>query len=409
MKIAVVGGGASGMMAAYTASLYADVTLFEKNSYFGAKLNITGKGRCNLTNDCTVQELINNTVKNGKFLYSAFSAFNADDTKTFFEKAGVPLKTERGNRVFPVSDNAKDITGALKTLIHRSKVKTVFKEVTSVTEDNGAVKGVIVNGQEHLFDKVIIATGGMSYNKTGSTGDGYLFARKLGHTVTPLSPSLVPIYADGDIPKRLEGLSLKNISVVFYKDNKKVYSDFGEMLFTSRGVSGPVILSASSHLDRKETFPYRLFIDLKPALDFDTLNKRILSDFSDNINRDFSNSLSKLLPSKLIPVIIDLSGISPDKKVNLITKEERERLCLLLKNFSLSITGFYPINDAIITSGGVSAKEINPKTMESKIIKGLYFCGEIIDVDAYTGGFNLQIAWSTGFCAGTHSAREDLK
>ncbi|MBQ7623913.1 MAG: (d)CMP kinase [Clostridia bacterium] len=409
MRIAVIGGGASGMMAAYSAAPFAEVVLFEKNSGCGAKLNITGKGRCNLTNNCPVPELIGNTVKNGKFLYSAFSGFDSGKAMELFEKLGVPLKTERGNRVFPVSDNAKDVTGALKTALHRSGVKIIHAEVTDVYAESGVVKGVIASGKKTPFDKVIVASGGVSYPKTGSTGDGYRFALKLGHTVSSLTPSLVPLYVEGSIPGRLEGLSLKNISITVSKGSEKIYSDFGEMLFTSRGVSGPMILSASSHLGRKDTFPYTLSIDLKPALDFDTLDKRILNDFKENINRDFSNSLSKLLPSKLIPVFIDTCGISPDKKVNNITKAERETICRSLKDFRLTLSGFYPISDAIITSGGVSVKEIDPKTMESKLIKGLYFCGEVIDVDAYTGGFNLQIAWSTGRCAGLSAAKGETK
>ncbi len=408
MKIAVVGGGASGMTAAYFASLSgADVTLFEKKPFCGCKLNITGKGRCNLTNNCSVDELIKNAVRNGRFLYSALSDFNSQDTMAFFEKAGVPLKTERGNRVFPVSDNAKDVSGALKTLMHRSGVKICYSRVTDIFFEKGKVTALNADGKRFDFDRIILATGGLSYPKTGSDGDGYIFAEKAGHTVTELSPSLVPLYAEGDIPARLEGLSLKNVSVSVFKNGKKVYSDFGEMLFTSSGVSGPIILSASSRLGRKDTFPYDLTIDLKPALDNETLDKRILSDFSEFINRDFQNSLSKLLPSKIIPVIIELSGISPSKKINAITKTEREKLVSLLKNFPLKITGFYPIEEAIVTSGGVSVKEIDPKTMQSKKVKGLYFCGEIIDIDSYTGGFNLQSAWATGHTAGVSAAVED--
>ena len=409
MNIAVVGGGASGMMAAISAAQNnAQVTLFERNTLCGIKLNITGKGRCNVTNNCDINSLVLNTVKNGRFLYSAFTAFDSQSAIDFFEKAGASLKTERGNRVFPISDNAKEISGALKNVMHRLGVKVITSRVVSLEEESGKITGLYAGGVFYHFDKVILATGGISYPKTGSDGDGYRFAQKLGHTVTNLKPSLVALKTKGTISETLEGLSLKNVSITIFKDNKSIYNDFGEMVFTHYGVSGPMILSASAHLDRKNTFPYKLVIDLKPALDYDVLDKRILSDFVELKNKDFSNSLSKLLPAKIIPTIVSFSGIPADKKVNAITSEERAKLCNLLKSFTLEITAFESFNEAIITSGGVSVKEIDPKTMESKIIKGLYFCGEIIDVDAYTGGFNLQIAWSTGYCAGTNAAREDV-
>lgn len=409
MNIAVIGGGASGMMAAICAAQNnANVTLFERNSLCGVKLNITGKGRCNVTNNCDINSLVSNTVKNGRFLYSSFSNFDSQAAINFFENAGVNLKTERGNRVFPVSDNAKEISGALKTLMHRLGVKIINSRVKSIKEENGQIKGVTTEIGFTAFDKVILATGGISYPRTGSDGDGHRMAKDLGHTCTALKPSLVALKANSNIPARLEGLALKNVSINIIKDCKSVYTDFGEMVFTHNGVSGPMILSASAHLDRKNTFPYTLNIDLKPALTFEMLDKRIISDFNESKNKDFSNSLNKLLPSKIIPVIIELCGIPSDKKVNAITVAERTSLCNLLKAFPLELIGFGPIDEAIVTSGGISIKEIDPKTMESKIISGLYFCGEIIDVDAYTGGFNLQIAWSTGYSAGLNAARKDV-
>ena len=374
------------------------VTLIERNKILGIKLNITGKGRCNLTNDTDEDGLLKNTVTNGRFLYSAYSAFTPADVKEYFEKLGVPLKTERGDRVFPQSDRAKDISGALITKLKRSGVNIVQARALEILTDEGAVKGVKTDGGIYESDRVILATGGLSYPKTGSSGDGFKMAEKLGHTVTPCRPSLVALRLKGDVPKKLEGLSLKNIKAVL-KDGKgkKLYDDFGEMLFTSNGVSGPVILSMSAHIKGREDLT--LTVDLKPALDEKTLDKRILRDFEENINRDFSNSLGALLPSKLIPVIIELSGIPPFKKVHEITKKEREGLVSLLKGLTFDILGVCGYEEAVVTQGGISVKEINPKTMESKIVKGLYFAGEIIDVDAYTGGFNLQIAWSTAYLA----------
>ena len=374
------------------------VTLIERNKILGIKLNITGKGRCNLTNDTDEDGLLKNTVTNGRFLYSAYSAFTPADVKEYFEKLGVPLKTERGDRVFPQSDRAKDISGALITKLKRSGVNIVQARALEILTEEGAVKGVKTDGGIHESDRVILATGGLSYPKTGSSGDGFKMAEKLGHTVTPCRPSLVALRLKGDVPKKLEGLSLKNIKAVL-KDGKgkKLYDDFGEMLFTSNGVSGPVILSMSAHIKGREDLT--LTVDLKPALDEKTLDKRILRDFEENINRDFSNSLGALLPSKLIPVIIELSGIPPFKKVHEITKKEREGLVSLLKGLTFDISGVCGYDEAVVTQGGISVKEINPKTMESKIVKGLYFAGEIIDVDAYTGGFNLQIAWSTAYLA----------
>ena len=400
MKITVIGGGAAGMMCAALAAENKQnkVTLIERNKILGIKLNITGKGRCNLTNDTDEDGLLKNTVTNGRFLYSAYSAFTPADVKEYFEKLGVPLKTERGDRVFPQSDRAKDISGALITKLKRSGVNIVQARALEILTEEGAVKGVKTDGGIHESDRVILATGGLSYPKTGSSGDGFKMAEKLGHTVTPCRPSLVALRLKGDVPKKLEGLSLKNIKAVL-KDGKgkKLYDDFGEMLFTSNGVSGPVILSMSAHIKGREDLT--LTVDLKPALDEKTLDKRILRDFEENINRDFSNSLGALLPSKLIPVIIELSGIPPFKKVHEITKKEREGLVSLLKGLTFDISGVCGYDEAVVTQGGISVKEINPKTMESKIVKGLYFAGEIIDVDAYTGGFNLQIAWSTAYLA----------
>lgn len=400
MKITVIGGGAAGMMCAALAAENKEnkVTLIERNKILGIKLNITGKGRCNLTNDTDEDGLLKNTVTNGRFLYSAYSAFTPADVKEYFEKLGVPLKTERGDRVFPQSDRAKDISGALITKLKRSGVNIVQARALEILTEEGAVKGVKTDGGIYESDRVILATGGLSYPKTGSSGDGFKMAEKLGHTVTPCRPSLVALRLKGDVPKKLEGLSLKNIKAVL-KDGKgkKLYDDFGEMLFTSNGVSGPVILSMSAHIKGREDLT--LTVDLKPALDEKALDKRILRDFEENINRDFSNSLGALLPSKLIPVIIELSGIPPFKKVHEITKKEREGLVSLLKGLTFDILGVCGYDEAVVTQGGISVKEINPKTMESKIVKGLYFAGEIIDVDAYTGGFNLQIAWSTAYLA----------
>ena len=410
IRVAVVGGGASGMMAACIAAKNgARVTLFERGNICGVKLNITGKGRCNVTNNCDVNTLISNTVKNGRFLYSAFSAFDCQAVMEFFEECGVKLKTERGNRVFPVSDSAKEVSGALRNMMHHLGVKIIKDRILSVKEENGAVCGICgENGAFYECDSVIIATGGMSYPRTGSTGDGYRIAAAVGHTVTQLSPSLVPLVVKGNIPKRLEGLALKNVSLSVVSNSKVIYTDFGEMVFTANGVSGPMVLSASAHMDRKNTFPYDIVIDLKPALSIDVLDKRVLSDFAEVKNRDFANSLGKLLPSKLIPVIIEKSGIPADKKVNSITVEERNRLCGLIKSFKLEATSFGSLDEAVVTSGGISVKEINPRTMESKIVQRLYFCGEVIDVDAYTGGFNLQIAWSTGYCAGTYASGKEV-
>ncbi len=395
-RIAVIGAGASGMMAAgRAAELGGDVTLFEKNTFSGKKLRITGKGRCNVCNDCTVSTVIENVPTNPRFLYTALNAFSPADTKAFFEERGVPLKTERGNRVFPVSDSAEDIVHALRAYTKEHGVHYVPETVRSVhVEGDGFA---VTAAHSAHFDRVIIATGGASYPRTGSTGDGYRFAREMGIEVTALSPSLVPLETVEHDPAEMQGLSLKNtaLEVIDTHSGKCIYRDFGEMLFTHYGVTGPMILSASSHLRCVASGRYVLQLDLKPALDMQTLDARLLSDFGKFANRDFANSLGELLPQKMIPVVIRRCGIDPQKKVNAITRTERRALLELLKGFTLTVKQPRPISEAIITSGGVSVGEVSPKTMEAKKVPGLFFCGEILDVDAYTGGFNLQIAFST--------------
>lgn len=401
MKTIIIGAGAAGLMAACAAGENGDeVILIEKNDRYGKKLSITGKGRCNVTNNAPREELIKNTPVNGRFLYSAFSAFDAFSTMEFFENAGIKLKTERGNRVFPESDKAADIVNALVSEMKKHNLSALRGEVKDVIAQNGVFSHIVLSdGRKISGDRVIIATGGKSYPGTGSTGDGYRFAKSLGHTVTEISPSLVPIETKEDFCREMMGLSLKNTALKLYEGKKEVYSDFGEMLFTHFGVSGPIILSSSAHM-KKRGAEYKIVLDLKPALSDESLDKRILRDFEKYAKKDFANALDDLLPKKMIPVIIRLSGIEPHKTVCEITKEERRRLCHLLKNFEIVVKGFRPISEAIITSGGVKISEINPSTMESKIVKQVYFAGEIIDVDAYTGGFNLQIAFSTGYVAG---------
>ncbi len=402
-KIAVIGGGAAGLMAAGVAyENNAEVTLFEKNPKLGRKLAITGKGRCNLTNNCTENEFLSNVVTNPRFLYSAISAFSPYDTIEFFESRNVKLKTERGNRVFPVSDRAYDIVDSLGS--YASHCKIIHDTVTDIAVKENAVCGIYTGKVFHSFDKVILCTGGASYPLTGSTGDGYKIAARLGHTVIAPHPSLIPIEtADG---YELTGLSLKNVRLNVSLNDKQVFSEVGEMLFTHFGISGPLVLTASALMKHSPLSDYEISIDLKPALDFDTLDKRILSDFEKYKNKNFDNALGDLLPIKLISPIITASGIDKYKKVYAITKEERKKLCSLIKRFPLSPISFRPLEEAIITSGGISVKEINPKTMESKLISGLYFAGEIIDTDALTGGFNLQIAFSTGRCAGISASSE---
>ena len=404
-KIAVIGGGAAGMLAAgYAANLGASVTLFERNTLLGKKLGITGKGRCNVTNNCTPEEFIKNITANGKFLYSAINRFSSADTMAFFEGLGVPLKTERGNRVFPVSDNAVDIVLALKKFCLQNGVRIVTERVTDWIKNEDALIGVVTEKQRHLgFDAFILCTGGVSYPVTGSTGDGYTLAQSVGHTIKPPVPSLVGLTSDSEICAASMGLALKNVAVSVTDTVKKkvIYKDFGEMLFCHFGVSGPMILSASAHLRPMERHRYQLAIDLKPALDMQTLDKRLLSDFEKNKNRNFINAFDALLPAKLREPFIKLTGIAPDKKINTITAEERRRVASLIKALPVSVTGFRPITEAIVTSGGVSVKEIEPQTMRSKKCPNLYFAGEVMDLDAYTGGFNLQIAFATAHAAAT--------
>ena len=398
-RIAVVGGGAAGMLAAGTAlAMGADVTVFEHRDRTLLKLGITGKGRCNLTNNAPVPELIANVVHNQRFLYTAFSAFSAEDTMALFERLGVPLKTERGRRVFPVSDKASDIVRALRG--YAAGAETRFEHVRGLLTESGRVTGVI-GKSEYAFDAVILATGGRSYPVTGSDGSGFALARAAGHTVTPLSPSLVPLTSPSHFCPEMQGLSLKNVGLrIERRDSGKcLYEDFGEMMFTHFGLTGPMILSASAHLQGMDLSTLDAVIDLKPALDEKTLDARLLSDFSKNVNRNFENALGGLLPAKMIAPMLDYVGIPHDKKVNLITREERRALLGALKRFALPLSGFRPIEEAVVTSGGVSVKEVAPKTMMSKLCDGLFFAGEMLDVDAYTGGYNLQIAFSTGYLA----------
>lgn len=402
-KIIIIGGGAAGLIASATAADRGEnVTVIEKNSRPARKVMITGKGRCNVTNACfDLDDLINSVITNKRFMYSAFSSFMPYDTIALIEEMGVPTKIERGNRVFPESDKAVDIVDALVKNAKQNGVKFVEGTVTSFNTENNVIKSVnLADGTVVDGDAFAICTGGLSYQSTGSTGDGYRLAESVGHSITDIEPALISLIASNGFVPKLQGLSLRNISIKLLDGEKEIYSDFGEMLFTHYGVSGPVILSASSHMTHPKEHNYKIVIDLKPALDEQTLDKRIQRDFAENTNKDFINSLSKLLPNKLIPVIVKLSGIEPSEKVNQITKVQRQNLVSLLKNFTVNISDFRPINEAIITSGGVDVKEINPKTMGSKIVDNLYFAGEVIDVDAYTGGFNLQVAFSTGYLCG---------
>ena len=405
--VAVVGGGAAGLMAAITAAeAGATVLLFERNNRTGKKLRITGKGRCNLTNDCDLNTFLANVPSNPRFLYAALSRFGTADTKDFFETLGVPLKTERGNRVFPVSDKAGDVVEALNRKCRALGVQTIFRRVQGLVARDGAVCGVKTSDGVINADAVILCTGGKSYPMTGSDGDGYRFVTDLGHTVTELHPSLVPLVAEGKLCASMQGLSLKNVALCIKQSasGKSVYEDFGEMLFTHFGLTGPLILSASAHLSDIKPGKYTAHIDLKPALDEKTLDLRLRSDFAKYNNRDFVNALDDLLPQKMIEPFVRLCGVDARKKVNSITREERERIVKTMKDIAVPLKGFRPIDEAIITRGGISVKEIDPKTMRSKLVDGLYFAGEIIDVDAYTGGFNLQIAFSTAVAAGVAAA-----
>ena len=402
LKICVIGGGPAGMMAAGTAYLYgADVTIFESMTHLGKKLAITGKGRCNVTNNCTISEFLENVPRNPRFLYGSLNAFSPDDAISHFENLGVKLKTDRGKRVYPESDKAKDIVDAMRR--YASGAKVIYKKVTSIKKSDDGFS--IVAGETHHFDKVIIATGGKSYPLTGSDGSGYKFATKFGHHITEIIPSLIPIESDSPLCSEMQGLSLRNVGIkIVDKNDKVIYTDFGEMLFAHFGVTGPVILSASAHLRDFDIAELTLSIDLKPALDEKTLDARLLSELKEKNNKDFINVLGSLLPTKMISPFIKCTGIDERKKANSITKEERAKILSVLKDFRIPLSKFRPIEEAIVTSGGIDTKEISPKTMESKIVPGLYFAGEVIDVDAYTGGFNLQIAFSTGYLAGKSAA-----
>ena len=413
MKVVVIGGGPAGMMSAISAAKSGDkVVLLEKNNILGKKILITGKGRCNITSSLDIDDFINNIPGNGRFLYSAFENFDNKDIIELLKKEGVSVKEERGNRYFPTSDRAEDVRMALERETKKAGVDVKLNsKVCGIEIEDSRVKSVVLENGKIDADKIILATGGKSYPLTGSNGEGYEIAKALGHTIKDVRGSLVPLIAEKSVCSKMQGLSLRNVGIMLYdiEKDKKIYSDFGEMLFTHFGVSGPTILSGSAHLLRYKDVDKKisdgkivLKIDLKPALSFEQLDARILRDFTEVKNKQFKNSLDKLLPKKMIDVVIDKSKIDPEKHVNEITREERMNLVKLLKCFVVRIDGFRPVDEAIVTAGGISVKEINPKTMESKIVSGLYFAGEIIDVDAYTGGFNLQIAYSTGFTAGKH-------
>jgi predicted Rossmann fold flavoprotein len=401
-ELIVIGGGAAGMMCAYTAaSRGVDTIILEPNRQLGRKVRITGKGRCNLTNNCDVKEFMRNIPGDGRFLYSALNRFSPSDTMAFFEEHGMPVKTERGNRVFPVSDNANDVAGTLTRLCEREGVRIIHTHAKRIHFPNGAVEGVETEDGLIACCAAAVCTGGLSYPLTGSTGDGYAFARATGHTVTLQRPSLVPLESPDAYCAEMQGFSLKNVALSVFEDNKLIFKEQGEMLFTHFGVSGPLVLSASAHIRHLGEKQYRLEIDLKPALDEKKLDLRILRDFEKYANREFKNALCDLEGYTMIPTLIKLSEIPEDLKVNSITREQRMRLLHLLKAFPVAVSGTRPIDEAIVTSGGVCTKEIDPRTMESKLVSGLYFAGEVLDVDGYTGGFNLQIAWSTGYVAGS--------
>ena len=396
----VIGGGAAGMMcSAVAAERGLDVILLEPNKILGRKLRITGKGRCNVTNNCDIREFLNNIPGDGRFLYSALNRLSPRDTMELFESLGLHLKTERGNRVFPVSDNANDVAGTLQRYMNRAGVRVIHSSAMHIITEADTVTGVETCDGVIECRAAVICTGGLSYPLTGSRGAGYKMAQELGHTVTPTRPSLVPLESDDDYCAEMQGFSLKNVTLSAYEDDKLIYKELGEMLFTHFGVSGPLVLSASSHMRRFGEAKYELRIDLKPGLDEKKLDARLLRDFEKYANRDFANSLGDLAGKAMIPVLVRLSGIPAETKVNSITREQRHELLRLLKSFPVSVSGPRPIDEAIVTSGGVSTKEINPRTMQSKLVGGLYFAGEVMDLDAYTGGFNLQIAWSTAYVA----------
>ena len=396
----VIGGGAAGMMCSLIAARRGlDVILLEPNKMLGRKLRITGKGRCNVTNNCDIKNFLTNIPGDGRFLYSALNRLSPRDTMQFFESLGLPLKTERGNRVFPVSDNANDVAGTLARNLERSGVRHIRESANHIIAENGEVTGVKTDSGVISCRAAVICTGGLSYPLTGSTGAGYKMARELGHSIVPCRPSLVPLESDDEYCAQMQGFSLKNVTLSAYENDKLIFRELGEMLFTHFGVSGPLVLSASSHMRNFGSARYRLSIDLKPALDEKKLDARLLRDFEKYANRDFANSLCDLAGRTMIPVLIELSGIPAEEKVNSITRQQRHDLLRLFKEFPISISGPRPIDEAIVTSGGVLTKEINPRTMESKLVSGLYFAGEVMDIDAYTGGFNLQIAWSTAYVA----------
>lgn len=408
-SIIVIGGGGAGLIAAITAARHgAQVTLIERNQKVGRKLYITGKGRCNVTNNSSSQEVLKHIPRNSRFLTSAITRFPPSEIMEYFESQGVPMKTERGNRVFPVSDRSSDVIDALFMNLRKSGINIVEDRVTDIMEENGRVVGVKTEHSMYAASKVILATGGMSYPLTGSTGDGYHMAEALGHTIVPLVPSLIPLISLGDECQRMQGLALRNISIKVKNQKKKVvFEEQGELLFTHFGLSGPLILSASAHMHDFRTDRYSIFIDLKPALDEQTLDARLLREFSENSNRAYRNILEKLVPKSMVPVLVMKTGIPSDTPANSITKGQRRQLLETLKSFRIDISGPRPLAEAVVTCGGIKVNEVDPKTMESKLIDGLYFAGEILDVDAYTGGFNLQIAWSTGYAAG-HAAGESI-
>lgn len=396
----VIGGGAAGMMCSLIAARRGlDVILLEPNKMFGRKLRITGKGRCNVTNNCDIKDFLTNIPGDGRFLYSALNRLSPRETMQFFESLGLPLKTERGNRVFPVSDNANDVAGTLARNLERSGVRHIRESAKHIITENGEVTGVKTDSGVISCRAAVICTGGLSYPLTGSTGAGYKMARELGHSIAPCRPSLVPLESDDEYCAQMQGFSLKNVTLSAYENDKLIFRELGEMLFTHFGVSGPLVLSASSHMRNFGSAKYRLSIDLKPALDGKKLDARLLRDFEKYANRDFANSLCDLAGKTMIPVLVELSGIPAEEKVNSITRQQRHDLLRLFKEFPISISGPRPIDEAIVTSGGVLTKEINPRTLESKLVSGLYFAGEVMDIDAYTGGFNLQIAWSTAYVA----------
>ena len=407
-KVTVIGGGAAGLMAAIAAAQRgAQVCLIEPNERLGKKINITGKGRCNVTNDTDLEGLLAHIPRNGRFLYSALSRFTSRDAMAFFEGCGVPLKVERGDRVFPVSDSAFDITDALKRQVKALHIRWIHDRAIAIEAKDGRVAAVTGEQGSYSSDAVILATGGMSYPGTGSTGDGYRMAAALGHTIVEPRGSLVPLVSDDEGCHQMQGLSLKNVELTVYNQkNKAVFREFGEMLFTHFGLSGPLVLSASAHLRDWEKDRYRVSIDLKPALDEQKLDARILRDISENPNRDFENLLCGLVPHSMAPVVLRRLQIPGTLKANSVTKEQRRALVQLLKHFQISVTGVRPVAEAIVTAGGVKVGEVKPNTMESKLVAGLYFAGEVLDVDAYTGGFNLQIAWATGHLAGVSAAEK---